>query len=334
MYKRKSDGMWCQKIREGDSYRVVYGRTQRELKEKCANLKPKSIDFCAVANEWWEGHQEILSPSGKRTYYAAFKRAVKALGDKDIDTLRPVDFSRWLNNTIQDLELSEATARTHLGIVTMVCRYAVNKGYIDFDPTSSLRLPSGLRKKRRELPESEDIIKIKESKDCPMKLFAIMALYTGMRRGELLALKKSDIDPTERTIRIERAMQMDSSRRKIKEPKTEAGKRIVGIPDSLLPYLKDLPDGFIFNRDGLPLTENQFLWEWRLYSRETGIKTTPHQLRHAYTTALIEMGIPPEEAMRLVGHARIATTLETYTHLRKERANNLARKTLSLEYVP
>ncbi|MBQ5834038.1 MAG: hypothetical protein IIW36_04410, partial [Clostridia bacterium] len=60
MYKRKSDGMWCQKIRKGDRYVVVYGKTQRELKEKISFEKPKSIPFGGVVQEWWEVHSREI----------------------------------------------------------------------------------------------------------------------------------------------------------------------------------------------------------------------------------------------------------------------------------
>lgn len=331
MYKRKSDGMWCQKIRKGDRYVVVYGKTQRELKEKISFEKPKSIPFGGVVQEWWEVHSREIE--SQRAYKAAMNAAISDLGEKSIDALRPVDFSRWINEVTARKNLSASSAANYRCVVQLVCRYAVSKGYIDYNPAAEIKLPAGLTRGRRQLPPSEDIQKILNSPDQPMKLFAVIALYTGLRRGEILALRKEDIDLEERTIIVNKALKMGNFRI-VKDPKTEAGKRVVGIPDNLLPYLKDLPDGWIFQRNGLVYTEPQYIVAWRRYQRETGITTTAHQLRHAYTTALIEMGLPPEEVMRLVGHSNIQVTMNTYTHLRQQRAKQLAKKTLSLNYVP
>ena len=331
MYRRKSDGMWCAKIKDDLGYRVIYGKTQRELKEKLKE-KPKDVSFGEAAQDWFDEHSPSLSPVTARGYEAALKRAIDGLGKYNLADLRPVDISRFLEETVEKNKMAEKTAKTQLLVVHSVLRYAVRKGHIDTDPSVSLSIPQGLKHTRRELPSQADIKSIQKSAGKPFSLFALIALYTGLRRGEILALRKEDIDLNEKIIRVTHSLQMDHERAVLKPPKTESGIRIVGIPDDLLPYLSDLPDGFLFQRKGNPLTEKQYQRRWQKYARETGISCTPHQLRHAYTSALIASGLAPEEVQRLVGHAQISTTMDIYTHLRESRAKQIAEKSRNLNF--
>ena len=330
MYRRKSDGMWCAKVKDDLGYRVIYGKTQRELKEKLRE-KP-DVTFGEVAQEWAEKHFPTLSPVTARGYDAALKRAVLALGNRDMSSLRPVDISRFLSNIVEKNDMAEKTAKTQLLVVHGICLFAVRQGYIDSDPSASVSIPQGLKHTRRELPSPADIKSIKESAEKPFGLFAMIALYTGLRRGEILALRKEDIDIEERVIYVNHSLRMDHSRILVKDPKTEAGTRIVGIPDDLLQYLENLPDGYIFQKKGNPLTESQYTRRWKAYVHKTGISCTPHQLRHAYTSALVASGLAPEEVQRLVGHAQISTTMDIYTHLRESRAKQIAEKSRNLNF--
>lgn len=332
MYKRKSDNMWCQKIREGNRYRVIYGTTQKELREKLRYYSPvASRSFRSVALDWFDVHSEKIGPVSARMYKSAMNRAVDYFGDMRIAEIRPIDVQRYLNHVVDSLDLSAKTAQNHLIVLNLILRYAVMSGYMEANPASEIRIDSNLRRSRRMLPDPEDLVRIKENAGHPFGLFPMIALYTGLRRGEILALTKEDIDINARLIYVRRALLLNRERVSVKAPKTEAGIRVVGIPDVLLPYLQDLPEGLLFHKNGRPLNEHQYCLRWSHYCADTGVSCTAHQLRHAYTTALIESGLPPEEVQRLVGHADIATTINVYTHLKEARARSIASKTFGLD---
>jgi site-specific recombinase XerD len=78
------------------------------------------------------------------------------------------------------------------------------------------------------------------------------------------------------------------------------------------------------------MNETQFQVRWRKYARHTGIKCTPHQLRHEFTSVLVGSGLTPEEVQILVGHANISTTMDIYKHLKQERAQKIAEKARSI----
>lgn len=325
MYRRKSDNMWCQKIKTPNGYKVVYGRTQRELKEKLKTA-PVSVSFESLANEWCDLHCEELSTCAVRRTRVTTRTAIDAFKGMNIDDVRPVDVSRYMAILTQKKGYSHKTAEGYLSTVKMIFRYAITEGYIDFNPVADIRLPSGLRKSRRDLPTAEDIQKIKEHPE-GFGLFAMIALYTGLRRGEILALRKDDIDLERRLIYVTKSVQENG---RVKMPKTENGIRVVGIPSSLSTYLHP-ESGYLFHKNGRPLNKGMFERRWLAYQKESGVTCTPHQLRHAYATALYDAGIPPEESQRLLGHADIKTTMNIYTHLKKERAAEIAQKTFDLE---
>ena len=145
-----------------------------------------------------------------------------------------------------------------------------------------------------------------------------VVLYTGCRRGELLALEWSDIDLCNRTITINKSTYNQGSKTFVKKPKTEAGNRTVPLLDKL--YDKITPaEGLVFpGKDGY-MTEKQFRMKWGAYVKESGVTCTPHQLRHAYATMLFENDIAPMDAQELLGHANIQTTNDIYTHIRDTR---------------
>ena len=177
-----------------------------------------------------------------------------------------------------------------------------------------------------------------------------MLLYTGLRRGEILALQWSDVDFEKRTISVTKSVSFAATgnQPEIKSTKTEAGEREVILLDRLALRLyarQGKPDEYIFG-GSKPMTQSVFtrswrnycldtgLWHWKEVTRQKGRKketvqvkepsVTPHQLRHAFATMCFEMGVAPKDAQQLLGHSKIEVTMDTYTHIRKNRRSEVA----------
>ena len=174
--------------------------------------------------------------------------------------------------------------------------------------------------------------KIKENaENGTMGLFAYFLLYTGLRKGEALALIFNDIDMDNKVIHVNKTLVYKGSQGFIKPcTKTEAGMRDVNILSVLLPKLpKGKPDTPVFaNTNGEYITNSQYSRMWNKYLKDSGIKdildttgTTlcAHQLRHAFATILYEAEIPVKDAQELMGHADIQTTHKIYTHISEKR---------------
>ena len=207
-------------------------------------------------------------------------------------------------------------------------------GDVPYNPARDLETPDGLTKKKITSPSQEDIKKVKKSTDCTFGMFAYWAMYTGMRRGELLALEWKDVDIENRIIKINKSLYHKSNKPHIKKPKTITSIGEVPILDKLLDKINPQKNGLVFaNENGNYLTNAQFNKLWDAYKKETQIDATPHQFRHAYATMLFEAGIPPEEMQILLRHAQLSTTMDIYTDIREQKQKNVFEKVYNVDIV-
>jgi integrase len=165
---------------------------------------------------------------------------------------------------------------------------------------------------------------------------AFMMLYwTGIRLGELLALTVDDVDFEKRTIRISKSYQRISGRDIITEPKTPKSKRVITIPQFLVLDLQDYIDSMYGaqKEDRLfPITKYYLEHEMQRGIKESGLKRIRlHDLRHSHASMLVEMSFSPLEIANRLGHEKIETTLNTYSHLYPDKQEKLADR-LDTEY--
>jgi integrase len=200
---------------------------------------------------------------------------------------------------------------------------------IEYLPLSELKPYA----RNAKLHPAEQIEQIKKSigvmyKNFPVGLYVVFSLYTGLRRGEVLALTYGDIDRKEKIVKVSKSVYFVSNEGRLKEPKTEAGIREVPIPDSLL---KMLPNGkksdYVFSTfSDRPMTESFQRDAMDHWQKETGLKLTAHQLRHGYATLLHEADIDVKDAQELLGHADAGTTQNIYTEVSAKRKKAVAER--------
>lgn len=171
--------------------------------------------------------------------------------------------------------------------------------------------------------------------DKPESRIAFLILYwTGMRIGELLALTYNDIDLEKRTISVNKSYQRLSGRDIITPPKTPKSKRIITIPVFLAEELQD----YISHLYGIMSNERMFRFTKSYMEHEiirginkSGVKKIRlHDLRHSHASLLVEMGFTPLAIAERLGHEKIETTLNTYSHLYPNKQGELADR-LELE---
>jgi integrase len=162
---------------------------------------------------------------------------------------------------------------------------------------------------------------------------AIVGLGTGIRRGEMLALRRQDIDLAAGSMRIERSLEQTKAGLRFKPPKTKRGKRTITLPTNVVAELRarfkqqqeqwlalglgKVPDdALVFATwDGSPRSPNALSTEWAETMVDLGLRYTLHSLRHAHASALIAGGMDVETLSRRLGHAKASITLNVYSHL-------------------
>lgn len=201
----------------------------------------------------------------------------------------------------------------------MAFHRALLRGDVQSDPTQAASMPRGLTTSRRTVPEDAALTAVLASGEFFMGPFAILLYYTGLRRGEALALRQEDVDRKNRTIYVRRSLTWTPNLPEVKLPKTDAGIREVHFPAELLPFLPTSDMLFPDPKTGNYMTLNRFTGEWRKYCAEIGHEVTCHQLRHYYATAMYEADVPVLAAQAQLGHKNATTTMNIYSHIRAQK---------------
>lgn len=169
-----------------------------------------------------------------------------------------------------------------------------------------------------------------------------LAAATGLRRGELLGLRWPDLDLEPGRLHVSNALQRHKARDAegnlvselvLVEPKTDRARRTIGLPrfavDALRRHHREQAERrlllgeawqggeYVFDRgDGAPIDPDTFSAAVRRLMRAAGLGTVRlHDLRHAYATMLLTQGVHPKVASEALGHASVAFTLDTYSHV-------------------
>lgn len=318
--------------------KYFYGTTEREVYKKIlkyTEAQEKGKKFSAVCDEWEAIHYTALEYSTVSRYKCFVKYAVAEFGDcfiKDIEADDINSFMIWQSKhgcTSRTLNgMSAKSLKEQLNVIKMIFKYAKMKKYISDNPTEYLLPPKGKKAVKREALTDDEIKIINQSTGCTFGLLAYFLLYTGLRKGEALALTFRDLDRSGNLIDVNKAVYYKSNNPHIKKTKTDAGTRIVACPNKLMALIPEgEPEEYIFGKKDRPLKKSEFETGWKHYLKETDLSITAHQLRHTYCTLLWESGVNEKEAQVLMGHADISVTQNVYTHLRESRyKTNLVNK--------
>ena len=357
--KKRADGLYQISVsvteRGEKKRRYFYGHTQQEAKRKMMDWQEKRAagrSFAEVAEEWRGKHWEEISAGTQTCYAPALKRALSDFSGVGVRDVAPLDVKRAV-----DAMASQGYARHSVGIYLSLLRqifdYAILSQDLTVNPAETVRVPKGLASHTRECPEEAELEIIRQNVNLhKFGLFPYMLLYTGLRRGEILALQWKDVDFENRTIHVTKAVTFleTGNQAVIKSTKTKAGEReallLERLAEKLLP-IRGNPEDYIFG-GSKPLSKSVFrrrwrnycldvgLWRWKDATRANGRKkklvkvkepsVTPHQLRHAFATMCFEMGVSAKDAQQLLGHSKIDVTLDTYTHIRAKRRDDVAEK--------
>lgn len=323
--KKRADGRYQQSFTLPDGKRkVLYAKTKSELTRKIAEYRYEESEgrmFESLLDDWWDDKTKHIVPSTVVGYHASVVRARSHFEGQRIKSITPMQCDTFIRLVASDGK-SKKTVHTQLCVLSMIFDYAVLHGYIPFNPCASVKVPSGLKSKKRELP-SDDDLQIVERSDW---LFPFFLLYTGLRRGEALAITYEDIDREKKVIHVTKAIGFDNDHPYLKSTKTESGRRDVILLDKLAARIPNKKHGLLFEHKGGYYTSSAIQREWERWQRANNTSMTAHQLRHGYATILHDAGIDVKDAQYLLGHSSVSMTQDIYTHIRQSRIVEAGRK--------
>lgn len=353
LYTLRPDGRYqgYYRDREGKRHTVCDKDPEalhRKLAEKAAAAAAPApeISFRAVAEAWEEQHREEIETRTWKNYKPHCEELLDRYGDLPFSRVEAADIAADLARA-KARGLSYSVANTRRSIWRMIYDHAVVIGVARYNPVSSVKLPKGLRRGKRQAPTEEQMRIILGGLDAPFGLFAYLLLCTGLRKSEALALNWTDVDLNADVIHVTKSLDYtNGSKPKYKAPKTAAGVRdvpIIGILHEALQAARSAAKSTLLfpapasNRGGQGgglMPDRAYDGAWRRYCEAVGLlepmsdelALTAHQLRHGTATLMFELGVDELTAQRILGHSRIEITREIYTDLRaKQQSKSISR---------
>jgi integrase len=340
-----------------------FNGTKRKAEAECARLvheltsgayiEPTKLTTGQFLVEWLEGYGTSLGPKTREGYADFINGHLMAeLGAIPLASLQPVHIQRYKTKALSEGRkdgsggLSNRTVAHHLRVLRLALKHAVGLKLIGENPAEGITRPKPVAKEMRVLDAAESAHLLTTARGHALYVLVAVALSTGLRRGELLALRWSDLD-LERdppALRVQRAAVFTrAGGLEFRQPKTKKSRRTVPLPASIVPVLlrhkgaqaeKRLAlgpayedQGLVFAReDGKPLSLSAVSQQFLGLRRRAGLNGLRfHDLRHTHATQLLLANVNPKVVSERLGHASIGITLDTYSHVLPTMQNEAAR---------
>lgn len=338
--KKRKDGRYAKQVTVGIKdgkpvKKTVYGKTIKEVEknyrdmmllvDKGVLLDSDNITVAELWDEWFRIKKSNVLKEQSKSVYATYQRNIMAvIGEMKIKKITRFTIESFLEPYITSGRT--ATAKQLLVALKSMFNYAVDNDIVFKNPCNDI-IVKHVSDERRALTEFEKMLIVKSNLPSKEKAFVSILRYTGMRRGEVIALQKKDIDLEHKLIHIYKIITNIDSRATLKEEtKTKAGKRVVPIFKPLYPIIKDYisnlgdEDMLFLNRNGNLMNHQNVDIMVKKIRKIVGLsdEITCHTFRHNFISECYAAGIDVLRLQQWVGHADINTTLGTYTHLEKE----------------
>jgi integrase len=287
-------------------------------------IRPESsMLFGTFAEEQWKTlvlpTLKLSTQHGYKTVLA--KHLLPYWRDWRLRDIGRQDVQQWVADRFRR-QLGWQTVRNAWTLLSGILETAVEYGYLSTNPARGVKFPEKELKEAPVLFTAEDFTKLLEQLDEPYRTMARLIALTGLRIGELLAVRWRCLDLEIGTLSVRESVYEG----KFQSPKTRKSRRTIPLgPQSIL-WLREhrlratriAADDLLFgNRSGKPLRESKLLRnvlqpaaEWAGLGRVTW-----HQFRHIHSSLLNDLRVPVKIAQEQLGHSSISTTLNIYTHV-------------------
>ena len=366
---KRKDGLWQAAITTGRDpttgklkRATFYAKTRKEAAEKLSKalrdkeqgtfVAPHKLTVGAWLDTWlWEYKKPKLRPITFDSYEMLVRRHLKpALGHIPLRDLRPEHLQRFYNEKARAGCSARTVRYLHTTLHSALAQAEKNQLVVR-NVSKLTERPHEARKEMRtlSLPQVADTLlpAIKENR---LHAAIFLLFMTGLRRGELLALRWRDLDWKEGVLQVRqtlvRARNHNEGRTQLvfSDPKTPQSRRTIPIPEECLIALKQhkvrqaeerlmlgpaYEDyGLVFCQpDGRPIDPRNFNRQFCRVLQEAGLPhIRVHDSRHTLATLLLEQGISPKTVQTILGHSSAKITLDIYSHVTLDLEKQAAAK--------
>lgn len=342
IYKRK-DGRWEGRYHIGRKsngrlrYGYVYGKSYNEVKEKIGPLRKKmallahyhlvgGMTYLEWTNMWMVEVEDTVKESTFSSYCYKIQHYL-------LPHLAEVSLSEITEKRLQEMVkfwqedgLSVGTIKLLIGLLKRILTSAESKGKIAKNPCKEIKLPKGKKKKVRALAKLEQkrLEKVVEKEESDKGLPAVLAMHTGMRIGEIAALKWENVLFDQNIILVESTYQRVSVAGTNQTVlhygpvKSESSQRVIPMSDKIRKDLQKQKlksdSEFVFSVNGKPCEPRLLTYHFHQLRKKAKLeKVHFHQLRHTFATRCLESGADIPSVSALLGHSSTQMTLDIYS---------------------
>jgi integrase len=305
-------------------------------------MKPSKTTLGEYLEKWLKDYVWLnLAPRTAEGYESIVRcHLVAALGNIPLTQLKPEHLQRYYSKKLSGGrydgkgDLSRTTVSHHHTCLHRALEMALKWELISRNPADAITPPRPQRSEMHTMNEDDLHMFLEAVQRTPYHVLFYLALFTGMRRSELLALRWCDVDLLLCQVYVTRSLHhLRTGEIVFRTPKTAKGRRMVSLSPSaamLLQEHKDkqeatraslgIPlkdDDMVFSDlEGKPLLPDTVSHVWTKLVKRTGLKGIRlHDARHTHASLMLKQGVHPKVVQERLGHATISTTLDLYSHV-------------------
>ncbi len=337
IYQRK-DGRYEGRITVGRidgkrQYKAFFGRTSDDVTAKMAEFRAEMIDsipisktFSDIFGEWFQSISIRVKESTLANYtLKANKHILAVYSDMNITNINQSSIYQFIKDK-QDAGLSNRYITDILVLMKSVFKYAA-RTYRFFNPMDGLVMPKKEKTEIRLLTQAEEqkMMQIVMENQNLTTLGIALAKLTGLRIGELCALKWADVDLEKRILTVRKTLQRiqvkgGKSKTKIvlTEPKSETSKRSIPIPECIIEFLRKFqgdPEQFVLSGKEKPVEPRTMQYRFATILKNGNLSSVHfHALRHMFASNCVRLGFDIKSLSEILGHSGVEITLNRYVH--------------------
>jgi integrase len=298
-------------------------------------IDPSNLRVAEYLETWLaDVAPRTVAPKALERYRGLVRHQIKPhLGAVLLQKLRPAHIDKWLLQ-LGRTDLSIRSIRHAHGVLRTALAHAASVEVVERNVCKIIAPPKLERTEIETLTAEQVVETFRKLDGHPFYAVAAFAIGTGARRGEIAALRWSDLDLDRAMVRIERSVEQTKEGLRIKPTKTAAGRRTISLPDATVKALRDhrrqtlelrmalgmgapTADTPVFaDLDGEALSPHLLTNRWRRAVKNRKLpKVSFHAWRHSHASALIAAGLDVVAVSRRLGHASPALTLNVYSHM-------------------
>lgn len=330
-YKNDKTGKW-----ETLFYYTDYKNERRKKHRRGFNTKKEALEFereflaqsqfsieMTFKSLYSLYHSDMESRIKKTTMetkeYIVNTKILPFFEKMKVKDIKPIHIRKWQTDLLK-MEYSKTYLKTIYNQLTAIFNYAIRFHNLDKNPC---HIAGSIGKKDADEMQILSLQEFNKMIDCVTdkenKFFYIILFWTGMRKGELLALTYEDVDFENKTIMINKNFQIVKKERLITDPKTPRGRRVIAVNDVVLNCIKDL-----WNTSYKPnktdkifyLSKDSLKRQLDTACKKAGVpRIRVHDLRHSHASYLLSNGVNIVILSRRLGHEKVQTTLNIYCHI-------------------